>query len=129
VKPLPSIELPPLPHHDGDQHPTNTGRVTIVEPPAPRNDTADSRAILAVLHEIERRLVMVEARMPPARLVTVQEAADALSVSPQTIRRWCKDGRLPYVRRGHELRIDLSKVRALGAAEIAAIARGAGRSD
>jgi hypothetical protein len=34
-------------------------------------------------------------------------------VSVQTIRRWCKAGSLPYLRRGRELRIDLTKVRAV----------------
>ena len=49
----------------------------------------------------------------PSRVVSVEEAARHLSVSVQTIRRWCKSGSLPYLRRGRELRIDLSKVRAL----------------
>jgi excisionase family DNA binding protein len=54
----------------------------------------------------------------PARVVSVEEAARHLSVSVQTIRRWCKTGALPYVRRGRELRIDLTKVRALDGAGI-----------
>ena len=49
----------------------------------------------------------------PSRVVSVEEAGRHLSVSVQTIRRWCKSGVLPYVRRGRELRIDLSNVRAL----------------
>jgi excisionase family DNA binding protein len=55
----------------------------------------------------------LEERLPP-RVVAVDEAARQLSVSVQTIRRWCKSGALPYLRRGRELRIDLTKVRALG---------------
>jgi hypothetical protein len=37
----------------------------------------------------------------------------------QTVRRWCKAGQLAYVRRGRELRIDLSKVRAISDVELA----------
>lgn len=58
----------------------------------------------------------------PARVVSVDEAASHLSVSVQTIRRWCKSGALPYVRRGRELRIDLSKVRALDGASVRRLA-------
>ena len=59
----------------------------------------------------------------PSRVVSVEEAARHLSVSVQTIRRWCKAGVLPYVRRGRELRIDLSKVRAIEGAEVRRLAR------
>jgi excisionase family DNA binding protein len=58
----------------------------------------------------------------PSRVVYVEEAARHLSVSVQTIRRWCKAGVLPYVRRGRELRIDLSKVRALSAKDVRRLA-------
>jgi len=58
----------------------------------------------------------------PARLVSVEDAAHHLSVSIPTIRRWCKSGALPYVRRGRELRIDLSKVKALDAKDIRKLA-------
>jgi len=58
----------------------------------------------------------------PSRVVSVEEAAQHLSVSVQTIRRWCKAGSLPYVRRGRELRIDLAKVRAMTGADIRSLA-------
>jgi excisionase family DNA binding protein len=79
--------------------------------------------VLTAFRDIDRRLAVIETRMPAPKLLTVSEAADALSVSVQTIRRWCKSGRVPYVRRGHELRIDLSDVRALSTDDIAAMAR------
>lgn len=59
----------------------------------------------------------------PARVVSVEEAARHLSVSVQTIRRWCKSGGLPYVRRGRELRIDLSKVQPKDGDDIRRFAR------
>ena len=58
----------------------------------------------------------------PSRVVSVEEAAHHLSVSVQTIRRWCRSGALPYVRRGRELRIDLTKVQALGKDEVRRLA-------
>jgi excisionase family DNA binding protein len=58
----------------------------------------------------------------PSRVVCVEEAARHLSVSVQTIRRWCKVGTLPYVPRGRELRIDLSKVQVLAGADIRRLA-------
>jgi excisionase family DNA binding protein len=35
------------------------------------------------------------------RLLTVQEAATALSLNPQTIRRWLREGRLRGLRTGN----------------------------
>lgn len=43
------------------------------------------------MHMVER---------PPARAVTVAEAADALNVHKATIRRMVRDGRLPALRLG-----------------------------
>jgi excisionase family DNA binding protein len=74
----------------------------------------DLREQVVALADAVRAL---EQRMP-SRVVSVDEAARHLSVSVQTIRRWCKAGALPYVRRGRELRIDLTKVRALADADI-----------
>jgi excisionase family DNA binding protein len=67
-------------------------------------------ALTGAVRSLEQRI--------PARVVSVEEAAKHLSVSVQTIRRWCKSGRLPYVRRGRELRIDLTKVRAVSGDDI-----------
>lgn len=65
--------------------------------------------LVAAVRSLERRI--------PARLVSVEETAQRLSISVQTVRRWCKAGLLPYVRRGRELRIDLTKVQARGPEE------------
>ena len=67
-------------------------------------------ALTGAVRSLEQRI--------PARLVSVEEAARHLSVSVQTIRRWCKAGSLPYARRGRELRIDLTRVRALSDHEL-----------
>src|SRR5262245_29680826 len=64
---------------------------------------AQVSALTGAVRGLEERL--------PARLVSVEEAAEHLSISVQTVRRWCKAGQLAYVRRGRELRIDLTKVR------------------
>jgi excisionase family DNA binding protein len=75
---------------------------------------AEVHALRGAVRGLEERL--------PARLVSVEDAAEHLSVSIPTIRRWCKSGALPYVRRGRELRIDLSKVKALGGGDIRRLA-------
>jgi excisionase family DNA binding protein len=49
--------------------------------------------------------------MPNAAvMLTVQEAAKRCRVTPQTIRRWCHEDRIPYVRHGHKLVIYASGV-------------------
>ena len=75
---------------------------------------AEVRALSGTVRGLEERL--------PAQLVSVEDAARHLAVSVQTIRRWCKGGALPYVRRGRELRIDLSKVKALGGRDVRRLA-------
>ena len=60
--------------------------------------------------------------MPPP-LVPPSEAARHLGVSIQTIRRWVRLEKIAYVRRGRSVRIDLSKCRALDAADVRALAR------
>jgi excisionase family DNA binding protein len=71
-------------------------------------------ALVLAMRTLEERL--------PSRVVAVEEAARHLSVSVQTIRRWCKSGALPYVRRGRELRIDLTNVQALGREDVRRLA-------
>jgi excisionase family DNA binding protein len=71
---------------------------------------AQVTALTGAVRGLEERL--------PSRLVSVEEAAEHLSISVQTVRRWCKAGQLAYVRRGRELRIDLTKVRAVMDADL-----------
>ena len=50
-----------------------------------------------------------------SRLLTVNEVADELAVSPVTIQRWAKKGAIPHVRlpgrNGVEYRFDMDEVR------------------
>lgn len=47
-------------------------------------------------------------------LLTVQETAALLKVAPITVRRFIADGRLPAVRVGRSVRIDMADVQQLG---------------
>jgi excisionase family DNA binding protein len=71
---------------------------------------AVERAV-APLVETQRKLVAeIEQlrRALPAQLVTVKEAAEALGVHEDTIRRRIADGSLPSRRVGKRVRVDLS---------------------
>jgi excisionase family DNA binding protein len=74
----------------------------------------------------------LEAEQPSTDVLTVQEAAARLNVSPETTRRWLRTGRLPgtrvagrwYVRRV-DVQADLEEVDAdMDAEDLAAIRRG-----
>jgi excisionase family DNA binding protein len=94
-------------HDADDQDMSRTGKLVVSLQDQVGN-------LVAAVRSLERRI--------PARLVSVEETAQHLSISVQTVRRWCKTGLLPYVRRGRELRIDLSKVQARGPEDIRRLA-------
>lgn len=48
----------------------------------------------------------------PTQLVSIADAAKELAVSQATVRRQVKAGKLPSLRIGRQVRIDLSKVKA-----------------
>jgi excisionase family DNA binding protein len=48
---------------------------------------------------------MAEARAPRARLLTIEEAAEQLGVTPRMIRRLTASRRLPFVKVGRLVRI------------------------
>ena len=48
---------------------------------------------------------MAEARAPRARLLTIEEAAEQLGVTPRMIRRLTSSRRLPFVKVGRLVRI------------------------
>ncbi|MEP6653809.1 MAG: helix-turn-helix domain-containing protein [Myxococcales bacterium] len=52
----------------------------------------------------------MKARLPPL-LVSVQGAADHLGISVSTVRRMVRNRRLPHVRLGASIRVDLSRIR------------------
>jgi excisionase family DNA binding protein len=62
------------------------------------------------------------AKRIPARLISVQEAAEVLGVSCATIRRKVKAGEFPYRRIGKAVRIDISKLRAHDSDEVEELA-------
>jgi len=47
------------------------------------------------------------------RLLDVKQTADYLQVSETTVQRWCRAGRLPAMRIGHEWRIDGQRLRGM----------------
>lgn len=47
------------------------------------------------------------------RLLNVKETAAYLGVCRTTVQRWCRAGRLPAVRIGHEWRIDGERLRGM----------------
>jgi len=102
-----SILTPDDPDSDGQGQPSPTRKLIIC-----LQDQVG--ALTDAIRALEQRV--------PSRVVSVEEAARHLSVSVQTIRRWCKSGALPYVRRGRELRIDLGKVQALGQEDVRRLA-------
>lgn len=93
----------PIPDVDGQERPSRTRELII-------GLQEQVVALTGAVRSLEQRI--------PDRVVSVEEAARHLSVSVQTIRRWCKAGSLPYVRRGRELRIDLTKVRAFSGDDV-----------
>lgn len=52
------------------------------------------------------------------RLLAVKEVAGALSMSPRTVRRWLREGRINYIKLGRATRIseyELRRLLSLGA--------------
>jgi len=46
-------------------------------------------------------------------LLTVEQAADYLKMSPYVVRRWLREGKLPGFKVGHDWRIDEADLAAL----------------
>ena len=94
-------------------------------------DTADLAALLGAMREAPGRLAALErqtaavaagleavrAALPPT-FATVTEAANALKVSVPTMRRWVKAGRVPTLKVGNTVRVDLSRMKGLDASEV-----------
>jgi len=87
------------------------------------DQVADLQKRLAEVHSL---LSMIQMALPPV-LVTIDDACRILKISPASARRYVASGRLPSVRIGRSVRIDLSKIRLATPEEIArraAAARG-----
>jgi excisionase family DNA binding protein len=100
-------------------------------------DAAGMAAVLTALAEIPTRVAALEHQVAamtsemrrvratmPTPLVSVPQAAAAYGVSVPTIRRWVKRGRIPSVKVGNTVRVDLSRVKAADDHDIARLARG-----
>lgn len=43
-------------------------------------------------------------------LLTVQELSQVLRISERTIRQWCHEGYIPYIKIGHSVRFDEKQI-------------------
>ena len=67
-----------------------------------------ARECLEALQAGEAQVVDPPQVDPPAEFLSVQEAAEYVKVSTQTVRRWVKGGHLKFHRAGRQIRIDKS---------------------
>jgi len=76
--------------------------------------------VVILQDQVEQLTVAIRSleRHLPAPLVSVQDAAERLGVSVNTVRRRVKSGHIPSTRIGKAVRIDLTKVRALDQVEV-----------
>lgn len=94
-------------------------------------NTTELAALLGAFRETPNRLAALErqaaavaagleavrAALPPV-FATVPEAANALKVSVPTMRRWVKAGRVPTLKVGNTVRVDLSRMKGLDAHDV-----------
>jgi len=85
--------------------------------------------VVILQDQVEQLTVAIRSleRHLPAPLVSVQDAAERLGVSVNTVRRRVKSGDIPCTRIGKALRIDLTKVRPLDRVEVSELAERAVR--
>jgi len=67
------------------------------------------------------KLDALQAALPPKHL-TITEAAKLYQVSAKTMRRWVNRGAVPSLKVGHVIRVDVSRLRGVDAADIAKLA-------
>ena len=77
------------------------------------------KLVVTLQDQVELLTVAIRSleRHLPAPLVSVQDAAERLGVSVNTVRRRVKSGDIPCTRIGKAVRIDLTKVRPLDQVE------------
>lgn len=104
-------------------------------------DTTSLAAVFAALAEIPARLAALErvandlradvevmkSALPPL-FKTIPEAAELFGVSIPTMRRWVKTGKVPTRTVENTVRVDVSRLRGVDAAEIARKAEEARKS-
>ena len=86
---------------------------------------ADIPARLAALERAEAengaKLDALQAALPPKHM-TITEAAKLYEVSTKTMRRWVNGGAVPTLKIGRVIRVDVSRLRGVDAADIAKLA-------
>jgi excisionase family DNA binding protein len=101
-------------------------------------DATGLAALFAALGEIPARLAALEraseaaradlaairATLPPV-LFSVPDAARAFKVSLPTMRRWVKAGRVPTVKVGATVRVDMARLHGVDEVTVARLARAA----
>jgi len=65
--------------------------------------------LLTELGARRREVALMQERLPPT-LVSVQDAAQRLSVTPKTVRKWVRTGRLRSIRVDEVIRVDLGSI-------------------
>jgi excisionase family DNA binding protein len=76
-------------------------------------DDMDEPTLAELQEQIVRLQEMirdVSRRLPP-QLVSQEEAAAALDVSTRTMKRWVKDRKVPFVKVGGKVRVDMTALR------------------
>lgn len=83
----------------------------------------DAEEIAAIVRrEVRAAVAELRAALPPAPLVTVEEAARLAGVSVATMRRRVRAGEVPAVRIGRTVRIDPAALRPLEDAQVVELA-------
>jgi hypothetical protein len=83
--------------------------------------SADVAAILAELRAVRAELADVRASLPP-RMISLADAAEALSVDAQTARAMCDRGELTWRRCGRRIVVDAASLRPIDRAVISRLA-------
>jgi excisionase family DNA binding protein len=81
------------------------------------------RELSAEVRALRAELAEVKGRLPPAPLLTIEQAVELTGLSESTIRRRIADGSLPVTRLGRSVRIDAGHLQEPDAREVAALAR------
>lgn len=56
--------------------------------------------------------------MTEKKYLNTTEFADLYGISPDTVRRWCRDGTIQAIKLGHNYRIDASQIHPAGATNL-----------
>jgi excisionase family DNA binding protein len=74
-------------------------------------------ALERVVTDLRTDMEAIKSALPPV-FKTIPEAAKIFQVSVPTMRRWVNRGHVPTVKVGHTVRVDMSRLHGVDAAEI-----------